>query len=92
MTKLLGILATLAILAILTSFMPVVEELPFGMDTALTFFIGAINGLLDLLPWMELPWTLVLWALFIKSLLFIFHWTMFFINLFAGGGSAPGGR
>jgi len=92
MTKLIGILATLAILVIVTNFLPVVTELPFGMDAALTFFIGAINGLLAIMPWMELPWTLVLWALFIKSLLFIFHWVIFFLNLFAGGGSAPGSR
>lgn len=92
MTKLLGILATLSIIVIVTNFLPVVTELPFGMDAALVFFIGAVNALIAIMPWMEMPWILVMWALFIKGLLFLFHWSMFFVNLFAGGGSAPGSK
>lgn len=90
MNKLIGILATLAILGIVTSFLPVVTELPFGMDYALTFLVNTINALITLMPWFGIVWKFVLWALLIKSLLFIFHWGIFFLNLFAGGGSAPG--
>jgi len=92
MTKLLGILGTLAILAILTNFLPVVTELPFGMDFALTFLVSTINALITLMPWFGIVWTYILWAMLIKSLLFIFHWVIFFLNQFSGGGSAPGGR
>lgn len=92
MTKLIGFLAIIAIFTAVTVFLPVVDELPFGMDAALTFFMSTVNGLLTLFPWMQLPWALVLWALLIKSLLFIFHWVIFFINFFASIGSAPRGR
>jgi len=92
MTKLIGILASLAILVILTSFLPVVDELPFGMDFALSFFVGTVNGLIALMPWFGIVWTFVLWGLGIKTLLFIFHWSIFFYNMFAGGGDAPRGR
>lgn len=89
MVQLLILSGVLTVLIILTKFMPVVSELPFGMDYALTLFVGTLNGIIDLMPWMGTVWNFVLLALFIKGLLFMWHWIVFFINLFAGGSGAP---
>lgn len=79
--KFLGILGVLAI--IIYPLLPVVTELPFGIDEALQFFVGNIRALIELLPWLATVWNLFLWALFIKSLLFIFHWVRWFVELWA---------
>lgn len=85
----IGIAATLTILLLLSKFLPVVTELPYGMDYALTLFTGSINGMIEIMPWMGIVWTYVLLALFIKGLLFTWHWSVFFLNLFAGGSGSP---
>jgi len=86
----LSFLTVLALLVVVTAFMPVVTELPFGMDTALVFFVGTIKALLQLMPWLQIVWNLILWAIFIKSLLFAWKWVQWFIQLFAkSGGSTP---
>lgn len=84
MITLIKIVGVFAVLGTLTLFMPVVTALPLGMDEALTFFVGNIRALVELLPWMELPFTLIMWALFIKSLLFAWHWIKWFIELIRG--------
>lgn len=84
MITVIKILGTLAVLVILTGFMPVVSELPLGMDDALIFFVGTIKALLTLMPWMGIVFTLFLLALLIKSLLFAWHWVRWFIELVNG--------
>lgn len=72
------------VLNVATFFLPTVEELPLGMDEALTFMVGAIHGLIDIMPWLEIVWTLALLALLIKFLLFSWHWVKWFIELVRG--------
>lgn len=85
----IGIAATLAILLILSKFLPVVSELPFGMDEALIIFTSTVRGIIEIMPWLGIVWFYILLALFIKGLMFTFHWSIFFLNLFAGGSGAP---
>lgn len=66
---------------ILTSVFGPVETLPFGIDEAMIFFVSTIKGLVSLFPWLEVVWDLVLLALLIKSLLFLWHWIHTIINL-----------
>lgn len=72
------------VLNVATFFLPTVEELPLGMDAALTLMVGSIHGLIDLMPWLEIVWTLALLALLIKFLLFSWHWVKWFIELVRG--------
>jgi len=80
----LKVIGVLAVLVILTGFMPVVTELPFGMDAALSFFIGTIRAILELMPWMQIVFQLILWAMFIESLLFAWKWVQWFMELIRG--------
>lgn len=91
MIPFLSFLGVLAVLSLTYQFLPVVSELPYGMDEALSFFVATIKSLLQLLPWMQIVWNLILWAIFIKSLLFAWRWIQWFIHLFAkAGGHTPG--
>lgn len=80
----LGLSFIFTVLNVATFFLPRVEELPLGMDEALVFFSSTIHALLDLLPWLNIVWTLCLLALAIKFLLFSWHWVRWFIELVRG--------
>jgi len=84
MITILVVTGILALLVILTGFMPVVSELPLGMDAALTFFVATIKAIMTLMPWMQIVFTLFLLALLVKSLLFAWGWIKWFIELVRG--------
>jgi len=42
-----------------------VTSLPFG-DAEFTFFIGLVKGLADMMPWLQVPLTLIILALTLK--------------------------
>jgi len=84
MITVLKVIGILAILVILTGYLPVVSELPFGMEAALIFFVGTIRGILELMPWLQIVFTLILFAMFIRSMLFAWTWTKWFIELIRG--------
>lgn len=84
MITLIKVISIFAILGTLTLFMPVVTELPFGMDEALMFFVGNVRALVELLPWMELPFQLIMWGLFIQTLFFAWHWIKYFLEIVRG--------
>lgn len=72
------------VLNVATFFLPVVTELPWGMDAALALMVGSIHGLIEIMPWMGIVWSLALTALLIKFLLFSWHWVKWFIELIRG--------
>lgn len=45
------------------SWLPVVTELPLGMDTALTTAIGYVNSVREILPFLDLMFSAFLWYL-----------------------------
>lgn len=75
------------IVQIITMFLsplPTVTELPFDMDFAAVFFVSTVKGLVNLLPWFGIVWTLLLWALYIKFILYAWHWARWLIELVRG--------
>jgi len=52
---------------LLTSWLPHVILLPYGMDTALSWFMGMWYAILAKIWFMQLPWTLFLWYLTVKA-------------------------
>jgi len=71
----------LVITTIVGLFFDPVTELPFGMDEALTFFVSTIRALIELLPWLGIVWNVIVLSLFIKGLLFTWHWIVTVIHL-----------
>lgn len=64
-------------------FLPVVTELPFGMDEAVQFFFATIRALMDVIPWITVPFSLMVLALFIKGLFLLWHfvrWVLGFLK------------
>lgn len=63
---------------------PTVTELPFDMDFAARFFVSTVKGLVSIMPWFGIVWTLLLWALYIKFILYAWHWARWLIELLRG--------
>lgn len=57
------ILFITSILTAAFSWLPAVEELPLGMDDALTTAIGYFYAIMDLLPWLAVVFTAFMWYL-----------------------------
>lgn len=70
----------LNVLQIALFWLPDVTSLPFGIEEALTFFGSTIKGLTVVLPFMELPWKLALFALYLHYLMWSWHWIKWFIE------------
>lgn len=87
--KYLGIIgALLAVTAYMPNVVPVGEcnssgctEMPGMIEEGLTFFVSSINGIIDLFPWFEVVWQLILWALAIKFAFFAWSWIRWLIEL-----------
>jgi len=77
----------LSSLTYITSWLPSVTSLPFNMDTAITTFVGDINGLIIVMPWMKIVWQLALFALLIKALFLALHFGVFLLNIIRGSGT-----
>jgi len=60
--------------------LPDVQTLPFGLETALSFMGSTIKGLIEVLPFLELPWKYALFALYLHYLLISWHWIKWFIE------------
>jgi len=65
---------------IVAAFLPVVTELPFGLDAPMVFFATTIKGVTTLMPWMQTVWDLILLALFIEFLLQTWEWSQRFLH------------
>lgn len=81
MISILKFLGVLGLLALVTAFLPTVTELPLGIDEAVVFFIGTIKALVNLIPFMQVPFTLILLAVSIRFALFVWHWVRWLVEL-----------
>lgn len=79
--------AYITVLDIATFFLNDIDRLPFGLDDAMTTFVGVIKALLGIMPWFQVPWNLMLLALSIAFGLWIWHWVKYFINVVRGSGA-----
>lgn len=61
-----------------------VTSLPFGLDAGFLTFSSVINGALASMPWIEVPFRLILIAIQIKVFLVVFDITRWLINLLRG--------
>jgi len=61
-----------------------VTQLPWGIDTPLSFFMTTINDIIYVMPWLEIVWTIFLLALGIKIAEFILQWVLYLIKLIRG--------
>jgi hypothetical protein len=65
-------------------FLPTAGEVTPGFDAAIAYFIGIVRSLVDLLPFMEVPFELVMIALFIHFTLFVWQWLVRIWGLILG--------
>lgn len=58
-------------------------SLPAGVENALTTFSGSLHGLIDIIPFLEVPFELLMYVLAIKFALFAWAWVRYLLGLFA---------
>jgi len=75
------------LLDLATFFLNDITTLPFGIDNAMNMFVGTIKALLDIMPWFQTPWILMLLALSISFGLWIWYWVRYVINVIRGAGA-----
>jgi len=63
-----------------------VTSLPFGMQEPMEFFMGIINTIRNLMPWMDTIWTIFVYALIFETSLFFLKGLFTVIKLVRGGG------
>ena len=56
--------AIIGVFGVIMGLFPTIETLPYGIDEALVFFVGTIKGILEIFPWFQTIWNLMLLALF----------------------------
>jgi len=61
-----------------------VTELPWGLDTPLTYFMTLINNITYAMPWLDIVWTIFLLALAINVVIYTIELLMWFIKLVRG--------
>jgi len=57
----------------------IVEELPFGMQPAVDLFAGTLNSVFAVAPFIEVPFSLIMWAIGIKIALLVLNMLMWII-------------
>jgi len=78
----LGILNLIygVILLITVPFGGIISELPFGMQPIVDLFAGALQSAFVVAPFMEVPFTLIMWAIGIKIALVSIGYIMWIIE------------
>jgi len=62
----------------------VITELPFGMDVAVQTFGSHVLAVVEILPMLDIIWTLFIWAIFIKMCLIILEYSIKIIGIIRG--------
>jgi len=75
----------LGTLEIIFSWLPSVETLPFGIDSALTLAVSYFRGAIDTLPYLEIVWTCFLYLVGFEILMLLLK---FFLGHRAPGNNA----
>jgi len=70
-----------AVVLIVAQFLPTVTSLPFGLDYALTFFVGTVHALITLLPFLSTLWALMLAVFAIEAAIALWTWSKWFLEL-----------
>lgn len=83
--------AFITVLDYLMFFLKDVTSLPFGIDPAINKFGQIVAAFIDLMPWFEVVWNLLTLALYIKFILFAWHWIKYLIGLIRGSSHGPVG-
>lgn len=65
----------------LTTFLPVVEELPFGLDEPMLQIFSNLNYIADIVPMIGVVWDRVLIMFGVMLLLFLWHWVLTIFHL-----------
>lgn len=79
----LKITFSLSVLAVFVSaFLPVVEELPYGMDEALVFFFSTVRAMFEFLPWIVFPFSLMVLAIVIKAAFLLWVFARWLYSIF----------
>jgi len=70
-----------------TAFFGVVTVLPFGLEEPINFFMGIVNNLRNLMPWLNTLWTIFIYGLlFVKIPLWVLGRVVWIIGIIRGGG------
>lgn len=80
----LFISVVISLIGFLFGLLPDVVELPFGMDAVLVFFVQTVNSIIAIMPWFDIIWELILFAIVVEALFFLFYWIKYFIGLVRG--------
>lgn len=67
-------------------FVPDVEELPFGMESYISTFMGNARAMVDIFPFFDIILKLFILGLFIEFSFFLVHWARIAFKLITGRG------
>jgi hypothetical protein len=72
--------AIIGVFGLIMGFFPNVDSLPYDTDYALSFFVGTVKSLIEVMPIFEVVWNLIILAFGIKFLLFTWTWFRWLIE------------
>jgi len=78
------ILVFIKLVGLLVAVFPVVTALPFGIDEALVFMVNTFKALVEIMPWMQTPLSLMLLAVSIQMALYLWTWIKWLLQLVRG--------
>jgi len=77
----IGLLAV----ALLSATLEPVTEIPFGLDSSVTYFITTVHDIIVYMPWFGTIWNVFIIALIVKVTLFTAQWLLFAWKFARGG-------
>jgi len=80
----LGAQVILSILDMLTFFLPLVTQLPYGIENSLTDLIGLYRGVTGVIPLAEKPIQMFTLALSVVFFVYAWGWVKYFIEVVRG--------
>jgi len=72
----------------LVGFLPKVQSLPAGMESAVVFVSSVWHGFLIAFPMFQITWSLLLWYFGIRLSILVFRLVLLGINLLRGSGAS----
>ena len=80
----IGFIFLTMISALWTIFFGTVDTLPFGMEEVLQIFSNSVNSTIQIIPLLETPYQLLIWAIKLKVSLIVVMLLLYFVNLVRG--------
>lgn len=78
----LKIIIIISIILLILGYAPEITQLPFGMDSVFSTFVGTIHGVLETIEFLIVPWYLFIAYLTIESAFFLWKWINYFIDVY----------